>query len=119
MHLQGEIVPRIKDLYEPREPLPGVHRPAQNGCPVLVHQPAQIASGPWSVGDHGDALRTVGELPRFADGHAFRQRTPEEFGDPASTPDALLEQGAEGERIDVHAAFEAGSETWPNARNFR
>ena len=77
----------------------GLASPSRSAA-VILHEPTQVLAGQRPVGDDADVARPVADFPRLADRHARRQRLVVKALQLAPAPDALLEDGPEGEGIE-------------------
>src|SRR5439155_528074 len=67
---------------------------------VLLHEPAQILSGKWTILDLAHRLWPVGNFPGFADRHSFGKLLLVKSLKVASAPDSLLENRTKFQRVE-------------------
>ena len=66
----------------------------------MLHEPAQVLAGQWTVGNDIYIAEPVADFPRFADGHMRRQLLAVQPFEVAPTPDTLFEDRMEYQRVE-------------------
>ena len=71
---------------------------------MILHEPAQVFTGERAVGNDAGVSRAVADFKRLADGRVRGQLFAVKPREVASAPDARLENGLEGQRVE-HGKF--------------
>ena len=99
MHLDREHFPRVEELQQQWE---SAETPRQFSHQLLRILLQQLTDGPpfkRSIGNPARMVITVAEYPRFADRAVARQRRGEQVGQTPSTPEPILVDRFESQRI--------------------
>ena len=99
MHLQRKPFLGIKDFDQQRKTSTFKPRRAQQFSGVMFHQPVQVPARQRPVGDNAHVARPVADLPRFTNGHAWRQRLAVKLRQLAPAPDSFLKNGIERQGV--------------------